>query len=529
MSYLALARKWRPQTFTELVGQEPINKALIKSLSQQRLHHAYLFTGTRGVGKTSIARLLAKAFNCLQGITPTPCLTCEICQAIEKNCFIDLLEIDAASKTRIEDTRELLDNVQYVPNQGRYKIYLIDEVHMLSQHSFNALLKTLEEPPNHVKFILATTDPQKLPITILSRCLQFNLRPISAQNITAKLEHILIQEQISFEKAVPALLAKAAHGSMRDALSLLDYAIASSTDTLNLKELTKLLGYSNEDHALNLIKALVESDGNTIINIAQNIEVEGLDFNHILDEVLILLHRITIHQIVHDNNIIDNDLTLLSSQLTAEDLQLFYQIGLKGRSEIQLAPSLRIGFEMTLIRMLAFKLRPLNGSVAQNNRINSSLNKQLSESDKASSALCVTPKPTSHTDHKHVVSGTHEWSDIIQALKLRGLTLNAAENAQWIDKIDNQISLNVASGHRSLFTTIVIQRLEQALSQYYQAPIKLNINFDAPIDSSPAQKKKAILRQQQQDNTHQLNIDSFFQTIKQEFQAELVNNSIEGK
>ena len=361
MSYIALARKWRPRTFSQLLGQEHINKALINSLNQQRLHHAYLFTGTRGVGKTSVARLLAKALNCEQGISAEPCLQCDACLAIEQGRFIDLIEIDGASRTRVEDTRELLENVQYAPTSGRFKIYLIDEVHMLSQHSFNALLKTLEEPPSHVKFLLATTDPQKLPVTVLSRCLQFNLKHVQPDVICLHLQHILDDEKLPYENQALELLAKAARGSMRDALSLLDQAIASSDNKLQTQDVKNILGYTQQDYALQLLQALADAYPQKLIDISKQITVEGGHFHYVVDEMLSYLHQIAISQSVANSNPLispPHEVLALSTRFAPEDVQLFYQIGIKGAEDIHLAPTLVIGFEMMLLRMYTFRPAP---------------------------------------------------------------------------------------------------------------------------------------------------------------------------
>ena len=358
MSYIALARKWRPRTFSELLGQDHLVRALTQSLTQDRVHHAYLFTGTRGVGKTSVGRILAKALNCLEGASAEPCLVCENCQAIEQGRFIDLIEIDAASKTRVEDTRELLDNVQYAPTIGRYKIYLIDEVHMLSQHSFNALLKTLEEPPAHVKFLLATTDVQKLPITILSRCLQFHLKHVPEPIISGHLQTILRSENVVFEPQALVMIAKAARGSMRDALSLLDQCLSGQTGELNATNVSHLLGQTTEDFAVQLLQALCAHDPQQLVTISRNIAQAGGQFRYVLDELLAYLHRVAIVQTLSSTpEYIESqpEIALFSQQLAAEDTQLFYQIGLKGISDLPYAPTPSIGFEMILLRMYTFK------------------------------------------------------------------------------------------------------------------------------------------------------------------------------
>lgn len=358
MSYIALARKWRPRTFSQLIGQDAINKALTQALQRQKLHHAYLFTGTRGVGKTSLARLMAKAMSCEKNISAEPCLTCDTCQAIEKGQFVDLFEIDAASRTRVEDTRDILDNVQYLPTLGRFKIYIIDEVHMLSTHSFNALLKTLEEPPAHVKFILATTDPQKLPATILSRCLQFHLKPMQPTVIVTQLQTILQAEACTYEQEALLLLAQAAQGSLRDALSLLDQALAYTETHLTASEVKALLGYTQQNYALQLLQALAALQPDQMIKICRQIAAEGGHFRYVLDSLLSLLHQLAVAQSVK-NSVpllsLDDSVRPLLDQFTSEEIQLFYQIGLNGLQDMPLAPSLDMGFEMTLLRMYAFK------------------------------------------------------------------------------------------------------------------------------------------------------------------------------
>ncbi|AJI83589.1 DNA polymerase III subunits gamma and tau [Yersinia enterocolitica] len=359
MSYQVLARKWRPKTFADVVGQEHVLTALANGLSLGRIHHAYLFSGTRGVGKTSIARLLAKGLNCETGITATPCGTCANCLEIEQGRFVDLIEIDAASRTKVEDTRELLDNVQYAPARGRFKVYLIDEVHMLSRHSFNALLKTLEEPPAHVKFLLATTDPQKLPVTILSRCLQFHLKVIDVEVIRAQLEKILLAEQISSDARALQLLARAADGSMRDALSLADQAIAMGDGHVTTATVSQMLGILDDEQPLAIIEALVSADGARVMAQLEQAASRGVDWENLLVETLSLLHRIAMVQLLPsmlDNHYatIEPRLRELARTLPPTDIQLYYQTLLVGRKELAYAPDRRMGVEMTLLRALAF-------------------------------------------------------------------------------------------------------------------------------------------------------------------------------
>ncbi|EBO9653317.1 DNA polymerase III subunit gamma/tau [Salmonella enterica subsp. enterica] len=362
MSYQVLARKWRPQTFADVVGQEHVLTALANGLSLGRIHHAYLFSGTRGVGKTSIARLLAKGLNCETGITATPCGVCDNCREIEQGRFVDLIEIDAASRTKVEDTRDLLDNVQYAPARGRFKVYLIDEVHMLSRHSFNALLKTLEEPPAHVKFLLATTDPQKLPVTILSRCLQFHLKALDVEQIRHQLEHILNEEHIAHEPRALQLLSRAADGSLRDALSLTDQAIASGDGQVSTQAVSAMLGTLDDDQALSLVEAVVDANGERVMSLINEAAARGIEWESLLVEMLSLLHRIAMVQLSpaalgSDMAAIEQRMRELARTVPPGDLQLYYQTLLIGRKELPWAPDRRMGVEMTLLRALAFHPR----------------------------------------------------------------------------------------------------------------------------------------------------------------------------
>uniref|UniRef100_A0A3B0M054 DNA polymerase III subunit gamma/tau n=1 Tax=Arsenophonus endosymbiont of Trialeurodes vaporariorum TaxID=235567 RepID=A0A3B0M054_9GAMM len=365
MSYQVLARKWRPQTFTDVVGQQHVLTALANGLNQQRLHHAYLFSGTRGVGKTTIARLFAKGLNCEVGISQNPCCKCTNCLEIADGRFVDLIEIDAASRTKVEDTRALLDNVQYAPARGRFKVYLIDEVHMLSRHSFNALLKTLEEPPEHVKFLLATTDPQKLPITVLSRCLRFHLRSLDIDQISSQLERILAAEQISSDKRARQLIARAAEGSLRDALSLTDQAIAMGQGQVSADSVSQMLGILDDEQPLAIIEAIVYADGPKMMALVEDVALRGGGWESVLIEMLSLIHRIAMIQLLpvemqDTASPIDERLRLLARLITPTDLQLYYQTLLVGRKELPYAPERRMGVEMTLLRALAFHPKSVN-------------------------------------------------------------------------------------------------------------------------------------------------------------------------
>ncbi|WP_373388390.1 DNA polymerase III subunit gamma/tau [Pseudomonas alcaligenes] len=366
MSYQVLARKWRPRSFREMVGQTHVLKALINALDSQRLHHAYLFTGTRGVGKTTIARIIAKCLNCETGISSTPCGTCSVCREIDEGRFVDLIEVDAASRTKVEDTRELLENVQYAPSRGRYKVYLIDEVHMLSTHSFNALLKTLEEPPPHVKFLLATTDPQKLPVTILSRCLQFSLKNMPPERVVEHLTHVLSAESVPFEEDALWLLGRAADGSMRDAMSLTDQAIAFGEGKVLAADVRAMLGSLDHGQVYGVLHALLEGDARALLEAVRQLAEQGPDWNGVLSEMLNVLHRVAIAQALPeavDNGQGDRDKVLaLAQALPAEDVQFYYQMGLIGRRDLPLAPDPRAGFEMVLLRMLAFRPADTDGA-----------------------------------------------------------------------------------------------------------------------------------------------------------------------
>lgn len=557
MSYIALARKWRPQTFSELLGQEHLVTALENSLNNNRLHHAYLFTGTRGVGKTSVARILAKSLNCEQGISAHPCLKCASCIALAEGRFIDLIEIDGASKTKVEDTRELLENVQYAPTVGKFKIYLIDEVHMLSQHSFNALLKTLEEPPSHVKFILATTDPEKLPVTVLSRCLQFTLRNVPQEIIFLQLEKILISENIEFEEQALKIIAMAANGSMRDALSLLDQAIVGCNKIINSVDVKSILGYTQQNYASQIIQALITKEPHKLFAISQKINEDGGLFTYVVDQILSILHKISIHQIIKEIFTADLEAYELSKLITAEDLQLLYQIALKGRDDMLLAPTPLIGFEMLLLRMYTFTpltrqnfdnrllAKPAADSISEKNYIiekqdvladesatieslrqNESKvdNSNLSNKNQASIVANITDTETPTVNVN--LQKFEDWQLLIPKLNLRGLSLTAAENS-IVDKFeDGTYYLRTDTAHESLFNKSVINSLETALSKFYNSKIKINLNVGKKVGSTPAEIKQEIADKNLKEASQSLEQDAFFQRLQDEFSAELIKNSI---
>lgn len=462
MTYQVLARKWRPRNFQQMVGQEHVLRMLTNALDQQRLHHAYLFTGTRGVGKTTLARILAKCLNCETGITSNPCGTCTNCTAIDSGRFLDLMEIDAASRTKVEDTRELLDNVQYQPVEGRYKVYLIDEVHMLSGHSFNALLKTLEEPPAHVKFLLATTDPKRLPITILSRCLQFNLKRVLPQQIAAHLLHICKTENLPHEETALELLANAADGSMRDALSLLDQTIAFCGDTITTTSTREMLGTIEQDALYRLLDALANHDGKQLLAEIKHLTELAADFNQVLEDLLSILHRISLLQIIPDVNETNTPLSQLANQLSAEEIQLYYQIALIGRRDLPLTPNPQYGFEMIMMRMLAFHpvTKPTPPAAKPKEPVT-----HHKKTTPVASAVSATP------------SSAEPWSDMLSKLELTGLAHILAANCVLANMTDNKITLALSTQHQPMLNKKLSERIEQALTRYLNKPIKLDIQI----------------------------------------------------
>ncbi len=543
MSYIVLARKWRPRTFGQLVGQTALVNALTGALDQQRLHHAYLFTGTRGVGKTSVARLFAKALNCEQGISSTPCLICDTCLATEQGRLIDLIEIDGASRTRVEDTRELLDNVMYRPSHARFKIYIIDEVHMLSTHSFNALLKTLEEPPAHVKFLLATTDPQKLPLTVLSRCLQFQLKHIMMDDIVHHLQHILNDEQCTYDNDALCLIAKAAQGSMRDALSLLDQVLASGPQNVRAHDVNALLGFTQRDYAHDILGALAQRNPDELITISQRIAQDGGYFHYVLDTLLTHLHQISLlQQLSPSHHVLQNatHLRLLSTQIVPEDVQLFYQIALKGMDDLDRAPTQLIGFEMTLLRLFTFvpnttiHIQEESPARSASNHTDASESRNVTENTTVNTkpldvptAAPSAPSPQSQTiiapELPVMLSSAPQddtWYTLFIQRHLQGLARNAAENAEYVGRDDHRVTLKIDKRHQTLFTPAVCKRIEEALSQHHDSSIRLHLIHSTEITSSPA-KQKTILQAKNHQAAHtDLQEDLVFQQLRQAFASE---------
>lgn len=551
MSYQVLARKWRPRRFAELVGQDHVVRALVNALDRDRLHHAFLFTGTRGVGKTTIARILAKSLNCETGVTSQPCGTCPTCQEVDQGRFVDLIEVDAASRTKVDDTRELLDNVQYAPTRGRYKVYLIDEVHMLSGHSFNALLKTLEEPPPHVKFLLATTDPQKLPVTILSRCLQFNLKRLTPELITGQLEHILSAEGLSFEPATLPLLARAADGSMRDALSLLDQAIAYGGGRLVEKEVRDMLGSIDQDVVPRILAALAAGSGDGLLAVTADLAQHSADGDAVLKELLLALHRIALAQLVPATAAIGGAdyIDAYARALLPEDVQLFYQIGLTGRRDLSLAPDPLTGLEMTLLRMLAF--RPA-GAATEPRELPAA-----KVSSKASSApadpvevrepvppLPIDPPPTgakptaTAAEPTSVVrpepaagqqDTTAAWASVVAQLPLAGLARELANNTTLDRETDGALVLTLDEAFAHLNNKERAALLKQALERYYGRPLELQIRLGKPQSASPAQERQRERDERQQAAVEAITADPTVRALQEQFNARVNTGSIRPK
>lgn len=518
MSYIALARKYRPQNFQHFIGQQHVVRALSNAIDKQRLHHAYLLTGTRGVGKTSLGRILAKCLNCEVGITSQACDQCDSCQEISAGQSLDLIEIDAASNTGVDDTRAILENVQYAPNRDRFKIYLIDEVHMLSNHSFNALLKTLEEPPEHVKFILATTDPQKLPITVLSRCLQFNLKNMPADMIAKHLTDVCQQEAIEANAAALLQLAQAAQGSMRDALSLLDQAIAYSDDQIDVAQTQAMLGHIADDQIDVLLSALAQQDGQTIYAHINHLASIGIDFNQALNRLLDLLHRISVAQLLPDLAQHESSIRTLAQQFSQQDIQLYYQIALVGRRDIDLAPSTRMGFEMLLLRMLCFV--PVDSAIVPAN------NKPITPKNVVVEASTKPDIIEKQTIAHHQASPVKGWPSIVASLALKGSTAALVKHCALAELNENSIHLQIDPKHGAMLNEMQTKRLQDALNHYFQKPMLLKIDICTPNTESPIAQKQRQQAAGKQAIKQALENDPNVQALLDQFDATLDEQSI---
>ncbi|MEO8467406.1 MAG: DNA polymerase III subunit gamma/tau [Gammaproteobacteria bacterium] len=527
MSYTVLALKWRPRRFEELVGQPHVVQALANSLKQNRLHHAYLFTGTRGVGKTTVARLLAKALNCDTGIVAEPCGVCAACTAIDEGRFIDLIEVDAASRTRVDDTRELLDNVQYAPTRGRFKVYLIDEVHMLSNHSFNALLKTLEEPPPHVKFLLATTDPQKLPVTVLSRCLQFNLKRFTAAQIQVQLEKICAAEGIPADTSGLKAVARAADGSMRDALSLLDQGIAFGGGNVDGPLMATMLGTIDRDHVVKLIEALACQDGAALLAEVARLDERAPDYGAVLDDLLETLQRMAVLQLVGGRSD-DEELAavaLLAAQLGAEDIQLYYQIALNGRRDLPICRDPRVGFEMTMLRMLAF--RPVAVSAAAPApRAASPATPTPASTPSRPQAEAATPRVEQAKTPASRAAPSTDWAGVLAALDLRGAARQLADNCDLQSNAGGAWQLVLQRDKEHLNTQQLRARIETALQEQHGRDLRLTITTGKPARSTPAEVRKANENQRMREARESIESDPTVKTVQAAFEATLEADSI---
>lgn len=513
VDYKVLARKWRPKVFAEVAGQKPILQALQYALKSGRVHHAYLFTGTRGVGKTTIARILAKALSCEQGVVAEPCNHCANCQAIDDGKYIDVLEVDAASRTKVEDTRELLDNVAYAPVQGRYKIYIIDEVHMLSNHSFNALLKTLEEPPGHVKFLFATTDPHKLPITILSRCLQFQLSSFSAAEILTYIQHVLTAEKISFEFEALRKISMAANGSVRDALTLLEQVISLGQENITDAIVLQVLGIANYELIIDLLSAVMTGDPQKAFAIIEQLKTETVDFNKILQELLVMLHKIAVVQVLPNyltaSDLWQDKLLLLAKTTPPEYVQLFYQIGVNGKKDLPYAPDLILGFEMILLRMLTFQPVQIVAPDLADHHV-----------EKESYSITtpkVEPKQIKPPVTENIGSVAHDlaeviydeikqpvkqdlasvvpdWAEVIYEMKLVGLTKAIAQHCAITSWQQDKVVLTLDPMHKASLQPHHAQKIQDALQKYLGHKVQVKINLDQVLAETPAlqQQNKQI-------------------------------------
>jgi DNA polymerase-3 subunit gamma/tau len=559
MSYQVLARKWRPKSFETLVGQDHVVRALTNALEQNRLHHAYLFTGTRGVGKTTLARILAKSLNCETGITAKPCGVCNACTEIDKGRFVDLIEVDAASNTQVDAMRDLLDNAQYAPTAGRFKVYIIDEVHMLSKSAFNAMLKTLEEPPAHVKFILATTDPQKVPVTVLSRCLQFNLRQMAGTSIIGHLQNILGQENIQFEPTALHLISRAAAGSMRDALSLTDQAIAYGGQTVNEAEVRAMVGAIDQSYLYQLLEALLASDGGSIINQAKLMEERSISFEAALNDFAQLLHQIAIAQTVPQSvadDLPEREILLsLAQRISPETLQLYYQIALLGRRDIGLAPDEYAGFTMSLLRMLAFTPNEANTTASASKAVQTAPEVQrptpvspvakpaavapIAEPTEKRTALVENVNLQTPADvevqtlavtasefgnEQGISSFNGNWRSLVDELKL-GLARELAKHCELVTYDENSISLSVPEAQKHLVSANYQEKLGTAITQHFGKKIKLQFSIGG-TGNTPAKQISQEKAQAQANAETAIEEDSFVQALISDFGATIIPNSI---
>ncbi|HLQ13830.1 MAG TPA: DNA polymerase III subunit gamma/tau [Steroidobacteraceae bacterium] len=525
MAYTALARKWRPRRFSEMIGQEHVLRSLSNALASGRVHHAFLFAGTRGVGKTTVARILAKCLNCERGVSAEPCLSCGSCREIEAGRSIDLIEVDAASRTKVDDTRELLDNVQYAPSRSRFKIYLIDEVHMLTTSSFNALLKTLEEPPPHVKFLLATTDPQKLPVTVLSRCLQFNLKRLPVALISARLAHILTEEQLAYEAPALQLLAQAADGSMRDALSLLDQLLAFGDGAAREAEARAMLGAVTRDHVERIAALLASADAPALLGAAEALDEFAPDYGQILDQLAALLERIALQQLLPeyaaDELFAPAVVRDLAARISREDVQLYYQTAIIGRRDLALAPEPRTGFRMTLIRMLAFRPEgPAQAVAGAAAALASAPGTQRPVAAPVPASATAAAMPAADA------SSAVEWSSLVAALELDGPTRMLALNCALLARSPGLIRLTLDPHNAAAHTRAREQRLAQALSRVLGEAVRVEFVSGGSLAPTPAQAEDRAAQEALAAARAALAADPTVQALQQRFGATVNSESV---
>lgn len=532
MTYQVLARKWRPKNFSELAGQTEVLAALVHGLNEQRLHHAYLFTGTRGVGKTTIARILAKCLNCERGISAAPCDECHNCIEIREGRFVDLIEIDAASRTKVEDTREILDNIQYAPSQGRFKVYLIDEVHMLSTHSFNALLKTLEEPPEHVKFLLATTDPQKLPITVLSRCLQFHLKNIPGDIIEQRLSFILNEEKIPFDAPALKLISKSASGSLRDALSLLDQAINQGEGKVGLESTRQMLGVTQNEMLYQLAQFLVAKEGTALFELLDDMSRELIDYHELADFLLELWYEVALKQQVPALTTFEHPLEiieLLAKALSPPEVQLFYQITLLAKKDLPLAPTPILGFKMMMLRLLSFYPLNLEAAPAQAPAIKKTAiiapKPSSATKTKAPEPIAPTP-PAAATTEAPLFNDLPpkkleiiNWSELLNILPLSGMAKQLARHLSYTGQDGHIFKFSLAAEHQASLNPRLQNDLTNTLKHYFAQDLVLQIEVISAKVASPAAIQAEAEHAKQQSLQEKLNADPNLDFIKNNFNA----------
>jgi DNA polymerase-3 subunit gamma/tau len=530
---LALARKWRPKNFAELVGQEHVVRAISNALTQNRLHHAYLLTGTRGVGKTTLARIIAKALNCETGVSATPCGKCGACVEIDSGRFVDLIELDAASNTQVDNMRELLENAMYAPTSGRFKVYIIDEVHMLSRNAFNAMLKTLEEPPSHVKFILATTDPQKIPVTVLSRCLQFNLKQIPLAQIRGQLENILGKEGVAFEVPALNLLARAAEGSMRDALSLLDQAIAHGAGKVEEAAVREMLGAVDRSYLFSILNALTRADGPGMLAEAERMAARSLSLETALQELATLLHRIALAQTVPDALADDeperDTVIALGRAFSEEDVQLLYQIAIHGRRDLGLAPDEFAGFTMTLMRMLAFVPLEQGGRPAAD-RVGAKPTSGRSPAASTTPREAVHPPVVAQPDPPVVGAVNMEaelsdWRNLVGRIKVGGMARMLGDNCEFLSLQGDNIELGVPEAHRHLLEKAYTEKLQAALGEYFARKLRVRITIGGS-GKTPAQIESQERQAKLAKAIESIDADPFVRDLVENFDARVKDTSI---